>query len=314
MGAGYRGREPLRKRTERDRGVLQEMKQRERRRLVRLGLSAILFLVVYFGRGVLPQQVSVWRALLQGDMDISRSVVLLQQVVRAGDSPVQWLAGIQQLLLGGAELPVSGQGQDLSQWLFDYHERPSILELEGLQKVTIEQTLSAGGEEGAGVDEEPPIVTAMAQSHTEDGRALPANVSLQYYPLGLSETTLPVEGRVTSEFDFRDHPIREVYGFHTALDIGAPEGSEILAFAAGVVESVGENSVAGLYIQLDHGKGVKSFYAHCSKILLKQGESVACGTPIALVGETGEATGPHLHFVLEKDGIRLNPALYLDVT
>lgn len=313
----------MRGRTERDRGTLGEMRQRERRRLVRLGLSAVLFVVVYLGRGMLPQQTAIWRDVIQGDMDVSRSLSALERAVGLEGAPMEWLEEMRQRLLGDTDRNASsGQEEErrlhaLRKMLPDYHSRPSALELKGLHKLHTEEILPAGGEEGAGADELPPepqVVPAVAQSYTEDGRALPANVSLQYYHLGLEETELPVEGRVTSAFDFRDHPIREVYGFHTALDIGAPQGTEIRAFAAGVVEEVGENSAAGRYVWLAHGNGVRTFYAHCSQILARQGDEVDCGTPIALVGATGEATGPHLHFVLEKDGIRLNPALYLDVT
>ena len=82
----------------------------------------------------------------------------------------------------------------------------------------------------------------------------------------------------------------------------------------GAVAQLGENSVYGLYVKLDHANGVSTFYAHCKKLLVKKGETVKCGQVIAKSGETGNATGPHLHFSVEKDGVRLNPAYYLGQT
>jgi len=304
---------------------------REQRRLLQLCISVSLFLVVYFGQGVLPRQAAAWKAILTADMNLGEAVSALRDTAVKGGTPDQVVDAFWDTLNGIAvetqtDEGAGGEGKadaviELS--LPDYHQRPAITEL-GLSARRLshgpeEEVPPAGGEEGAGADEsvspaDEPVVTAVAQTHTEDGQALPANVSLRYYNLGLSETALPVEGQITSDFDFRDHPINETYSFHTALDIGAPMGDEIRAFAAGKVEFVGENSVAGLYIQLDHGNGVKTFYAHCSEVLARKGETVDCGEVVALVGDTGEATGPHLHFVIEKDGIRLNPAPYLGLT
>jgi murein DD-endopeptidase MepM/ murein hydrolase activator NlpD len=158
------------------------------------------------------------------------------------------------------------------------------------------------------------VVTAVAQTYTEDGQELPERVSLQYYTLGLEETTAPVIGSVTSSFGFRDHPVSGEYTFHTAVDLGVSTGTDVLSFADGTVEYIGENSIYGLYVKVDHDNGVATFYAHCSKLLVSKGDTVSCGQVIAKSGQTGNATGPHLHFSIEKDGVRLDPTYYLELS
>ena len=89
-------------------------------------------------------------------------------------------------------------------------------------------------------------------------------------------------------------------------------GEPISAFAAGTVEYTGENDSYGLYLQVDHGNGIKSFYAHCSELLVSKGQTVAMGDTVALVGTTGVSTGPHLHLELKYEKTHLNPSYYVD--
>ena len=70
----------------------------------------------------------------------------------------------------------------------------------------------------------------------------------------------------------------------------------------------------GQYLKITHTNGVSSFYAHCSKLLVRKGETVTCGQTVALVGHTGMATGSHLHFTIEKDNVRLDPAYYVELS
>lgn len=160
---------------------------------------------------------------------------------------------------------------------------------------------------------EPVIETAVAQAFTEDGQALPASVSMLCYTLGLEETVAPVSAVLTSDYGYRSHPVSGDYRFHKGVDLGAPTGSEILAFSGGTVTFTGRSDVCGLYLQIDHGNGVSTFYAHCSEINVLDGQTVTAGQVVARVGETGNATGPHLHFALIKDGIYLDPMYYIEV-
>lgn len=159
----------------------------------------------------------------------------------------------------------------------------------------------------------PELETAVPHDFAEDGRALPASVSLAYYALGLEETVVPVAAVLTSDYGYRDHPVSGDYKFHRGVDLGAPLGSEILAFSGGTVAFTGCNDTCGLYLQIDHGNGVSTFYAHCGQIDVLDGQTVTAGQVVARVGETGNATGPHLHFSILKDGVYLDPMHYIEV-
>jgi len=117
----------------------------------------------------------------------------------------------------------------------------------------------------------------------------------------------PVTGEVTSPFGQRIHPISGDSRFHTGVDLRAPSGSPIRAAAEGVVREAGQRGGYGNAVELDHGDGTSTLYAHASALLVKPGQHVAQGEPIALVGQTGAATGPHLHFELRRHGHPVEP-------
>lgn len=138
----------------------------------------------------------------------------------------------------------------------------------------------------------------------------PDTVSYDYVILEFDYTT-PLNGTVTSPFGYRIHPITEKRSFHYGIDIAAPSGTEISAFAGGTVESVGYNDVYGNYIFLRHKDGIITFYGHCSEILAQEGQLVLKGENIALVGSTGWSTGAHLHFEVRNGTTILDPAYYV---
>lgn len=116
----------------------------------------------------------------------------------------------------------------------------------------------------------------------------------------------PVSGIITSRFasSRSGNP-------HHGIDIATNEGTAILAAHSGtVIESGWKNSIYGNSVLIDHGNGWQTHYAHCSKVLVKVGDFVRQGQKIALVGSTGNSTGPHLHLELIKDGVYLNPNAY----
>lgn len=117
---------------------------------------------------------------------------------------------------------------------------------------------------------------------------------------------------VTSEFGFRYDPITGEADGHTGIDIGYPEGTPINAVKSGVVEYTSGETTYGNHLVIDHGNGVKTLYAHCSRILVSAGQRVAKGEVIALVGQTGRVTGPHLHLNVEIDGELKNPREYFN--
>lgn len=129
--------------------------------------------------------------------------------------------------------------------------------------------------------------------------------------LGSGKYIWPVSGDITSYFGNRMHPILKKRKYHSGIDIAAVAGTPIAASDYGVVIFSGRNGGYGLMITLDHGAGISTVYAHCSSLLVKNGETVSKGQTIAKVGSTGLSTGPHLHFEVRKDGVPVNPLNYI---
>lgn len=115
----------------------------------------------------------------------------------------------------------------------------------------------------------------------------------------------PLQGNITSYYGLRDG------GFHYGLDIAAPYGNEIRSAAPGIVDFSGRQRGYGLMLTIDHGNGWSTLYAHNSRLLVKEGQRVGSGQPIALVGVSGNATGPHLHLEIIHQDKKLDPLKYL---
>lgn len=136
---------------------------------------------------------------------------------------------------------------------------------------------------------------------------IPANVRLDRIDFG-SDFVQPLKrGRVTSRFDYRVNPVTGRYVFHTGMDLGAAQGSDIVAMKAGRVVSSGYSGGYGNVVILEHSGGIRTLYAHCSKLKVRAGDRVSKGQVIALVGSTGNSTGPHLHIEFRKGGKRYDP-------
>ena len=157
-----------------------------------------------------------------------------------------------------------------------------------------------------------PAAGTLVAASDYSGPELPKNYTMDQLSLGDLETMAPVKGYLNSPYGYRDHPIDGEYHFHTGADISGHMGDPIAAFADGTVEYTGEDDSYGLYFQLDHGNGVKSFYAHCSKVEVVKGQRVSMGDTVARIGSTGSSTGPHLHLELKFNKMHLNPAYYVD--
>lgn len=117
----------------------------------------------------------------------------------------------------------------------------------------------------------------------------------------------PVDGPVTSEFGMRYHPILRRYRMHNGVDFSASSGSPIRAAADGEVILATYMRGYGNTVVVDHGGGVTTLYAHCSALLVSEGQAVRQGQVIARVGSTGLSTGPHLHFEVRHNGTPVNP-------
>lgn len=121
----------------------------------------------------------------------------------------------------------------------------------------------------------------------------------------------PVEGAVGSGFGFRADPFSGRPALHTGLDFPAEAGTKVYAAAGGVVLSSAYHPEYGNLVELDHGNGLVTRYAHNSRVLAKSGDLIRRGQEIAEVGTTGRSTGPHLHFEVLVDGVPQDPAKFL---
>ncbi len=121
----------------------------------------------------------------------------------------------------------------------------------------------------------------------------------------------PVDGVLTSPFGYRHSPFGRQWKMHTGLDLGAPYGTAIYATSDGLVTYADWDSGHGRTVVVDHGYDVTTRYCHASRFTVAEGDLVAAGDVIALVGSTGMSTGPHLHFELLIDGEKVDPLEYL---
>jgi murein DD-endopeptidase MepM/ murein hydrolase activator NlpD len=118
-------------------------------------------------------------------------------------------------------------------------------------------------------------------------------------------------GRISSGFGYRTHPIYRRRLWHSGIDLTASYGTPIRAARSGRVTSSGWNGGLGKTVVLRHDGGFQTIYGHCSKLRVNRGQYVKKGQVIAMVGSTGTATGPHLHFEVRKSGRAVNPLRYL---
>ncbi len=125
-------------------------------------------------------------------------------------------------------------------------------------------------------------------------------------------TRTPIVGaELVSGFGNRIDPFRHHNAFHAGLDFAADQGTPIKAAAGGTVAFAGYRSDYGWSVEIDHGNGLTTRYAHASKLLVKAGAVVTPGQQLALVGSTGRSTGAHLHFEVLRDGEPTDPREYL---
>ncbi len=149
-----------------------------------------------------------------------------------------------------------------------------------------------------------PVVVASAYA-TYSGTKIASTETPSSAVLGIG-LIRPVSGIITSRYGRRSR------GNHTGLDIATSTGTTIVAAAAGTVTYSGNNGGGlGNYVKISHGNGVETVYAHCSKLYVTAGQTVAQGEAIAAVGSTGNSTGPHLHLEIRVNGASQNPQIYL---
>jgi murein DD-endopeptidase MepM/ murein hydrolase activator NlpD len=124
-------------------------------------------------------------------------------------------------------------------------------------------------------------------------------------------TLMPTKGWITSYYGPRISPTSKRLRMHEGLDIGARTGTAIVASADGRVVFAGAKPGFGKFVQIDHGYGVESFYAHAKKLHTKKGMTLKRGDLIAAIGNTGASTGPHLHYEIRVNGTPVDPMYYI---
>jgi len=148
----------------------------------------------------------------------------------------------------------------------------------------------------------------LARSFTEAIDSLEAHGER----LARTPSIMPTRGWLTSMFaQARMHPIFHEARRHDGIDITAPLGTPIVAPAGGWVVDTDTDEGYGRYVKIDHGNGIVTLYAHCSKVNVRKGQRVRRGEEIALVGNTGLSTSPHLHYEVEVKGQTVDPRKYI---
>lgn len=118
-------------------------------------------------------------------------------------------------------------------------------------------------------------------------------------------------GWTSSPYGYRTDPFNGHRAWHTGVDIAGREGGDVVSVGAGVVTAAKAKGGYGYFVEIDHGDGYQTRYAHAKKLLVDKGDIVEKGQKIAVMGSTGRSTGPHVHFEVVKDGSRKNPTDFM---
>lgn len=292
----------------------------ERQELKRLVFALAVFLAVFLGKKIYPQKIlqvgQQVLAVVGQSIDFDTAFTNLGKTLQTDGSPLEGLESFCIEVFGPQSQKISAQTQQDSCKL-----RPEITLqktglLTGIQETAVmysSHTVPASSKDQT-VPDVPEAIPAVGTVLTvgEEDQELPVGYTADQLSFGALETVVPVYGSLNSGFGYRDHPVNGKYLFHGGVDISANAGDPIAAFASGTVDYIGKDDSYGLYLQLDHGDGIKSFYAHCQKLCVQKGQQVTAGETIALVGATGTATGPHLHLELKCGELRVDPAYYVE--
>jgi Membrane proteins related to metalloendopeptidases len=191
----------------------------------------------------------------------------------------------------------------------DYYVGQSFIQTEGvagLESITYDLVMNSGEETSRRVATHEVVQAAVDEVIVVGTRELP-----QAVPTGTFDYPVNQPYEITSYFGEQ----RVEYdgdAYHYGVDFVAGKGDPIYAADGGTIIYAGYSKSYGLMIKIDHGSGLVSCYAHCSKLLYGVGDAVYKGQQIAEAGDTGAATGPHLHFEIRKNGMYVNPMKYLE--
>jgi murein DD-endopeptidase MepM/ murein hydrolase activator NlpD len=224
---------------------------------------------------------------------------------------------LRQVLADNARLKASaetlhGKMAGLSKQLADFEART--------KRLAIVAGLADTGRTGAGgpLATAAPIGADAAASFARRSDSLSSQLSALETQFARREaltastpTVAPVRGLLNSGFGSRVDPITGQGAFHPGLDISTRRHEPVLATASGVVIKSGWGGDYGQVVEIDHGTGYRTVYGHLDSILVKEGQRVRRGERVGLVGSTGRATGPHLHYEVRQGDRILNPLEYI---
>ena len=184
-----------------------------------------------------------------------------------------------------------------------------------IEKITISEKYETEWKDMTSVEDavaklyvEPKSVVVASNKKSSTGSVNTAtNISGTKVSLGIS-LVKPVSGTISSRFGARS---RVRSSAHTGLDIATSTGTPVVAAASGTVTFSGWKGSYGYLMVITHSNGVQTYYGHCSKLYYNAGQNVSKGQKIAAVGNTGNSTGPHLHFEIRVNGVAYNPQNYL---
>lgn len=242
--------------------------------------------------------------------DFMNNIEYINRVVDYDNSMVVKLQSIEDVIAEKADA-IEKQKIAIENLAAQQEERKKTLEIALNEKKQLFINMSANEEkikqQLEDAEEAEKQITAMIKA------AQTSAVSISANPYN-GKIAWPVPGRygISSGYANRTSPISGRGEFHTGIDIPASTGTAIVASDSGVV--IHSGSVIrgyGYSVLVDHGNGISTFYAHCSKLLVSPGQTVSKGETIALVGSTGYSTGPHLHFEVRVNGSHTNPLPYV---
>ena len=280
---------------------------KERGQLIRLVICGSIFVLLVGAKLALPERMESFNArlseMLSSNMDVQ---AVFSAVGRGLSGDADGAAeDVYQAVFHPAE------AQETAAALPMPEETPALDMLRAYEDTVSEETTQPEEQPATAQvpEEQVPEVSTLAYVLYSD-KNMPEDVSMEQAILDFDYCT-PVCGVLSSSFGYREHPVEGEERFHYGIDLAADSGTAVSCFANGTVTAVGESSSYGKYCIVTHSGGYTTLYAHCSRITVSSGTSVSRGEKIAEVGETGMATGPHLHFELHQDGVYLNPIYYV---
>ncbi len=304
-----------------------ELAGKEKARLIQLLICGGAFVLLVAAKFLLPSEKTAWQTALsdamQKNMDMEQVFSAAGQIFSGEDSVSDGLGELYQAVFQpednavktAALLPEENVGfgdgaVKTAVWSMSRFSMGTGSSTDWLTDCEQEDLSTSDVQDTEAVAQEQSTFAQKLQIVYSEGN-LPAHTNLQQVVLGF-DYSVPVVGTVSSGFGYREHPVEGEEKFHYGVDIAADMGTKIHSFAAGTVKAVGESSSYGKYLMLEHQNGYWTLYAHCSKILVTSDTQVQKDAVIAEVGETGMATGPHLHFELHHGEDYLNPIYYVE--